>query len=159
MNIIHSRREVMQLRIRLLAFLQLPLQSPDTPATRIYPTKTLHLYRGSTTRVIRAEGEAGGAVRLGWAPAGSRGDGGRRGRLVHAGKLCVLLLLLLMLLGASGEVSVLIGEGAYDVGDFGWKIVLWSWPTIDAEFLLWFIRPSKHLSGVRISDLRLYHLI
>ena len=52
MNIIHSRREVMQLRIRLLAFLQLPLQSPDTPATRIYPTKTLRLYRGSTTRVI-----------------------------------------------------------------------------------------------------------
>jgi hypothetical protein len=80
--------------------------------------------------------------------------------------LCVLLMvmlleLLLMLLGGGGDVGVLIGEDAYDVGgNFGVEdgpVVLAY--DIDAEFLLWLIRTSKHLSGVRISDLRLYYLI
>jgi hypothetical protein len=71
------------------------------------------------------------------------------------------MLCVLMLLGASGDVRVLIGEDAYDAGDnFGVEdgpVVLAY--NIDAEFLLSLIRTSKRLSGVRISDLRLYHLI
>jgi hypothetical protein len=146
--------EIMQLRNRLPAFLQLSLQAtqnmiksqpalprrPDAPATHTYPTKTLRLHRGSITRIIRAEGEAGGTVQLGWAPAGSRGDGRRRGRLVHAGMLCVLLLLmmivillelLLLLHRASGDVGVLIGEDAYAwAATLGWLMVLLSWPMI-----------------------------
>jgi hypothetical protein len=85
--------------------------------------------------------------------------------------LCVLLLLLLlpmvmlklllMVLGASGDVGVLIGEDAYDPGgdfvvDDGLVVFTYD---IDAEFLLGLIRTRKHLSGVRISDLQLYHLI
>ena len=48
---------------------------------------------------------------------GEMGEGG----LVRTGVLCVLLMvmlleLLLMLLGASGDVGALIGEDAYDAG-------------------------------------------
>jgi hypothetical protein len=71
------------------------------------------------------------------------------------------VVLLLMLLGASGHVGVPIGEDAYDAGgDFvvdDGGIVVFAYH-IDAEFLLGLIRTRKHLSGVRISNLR-YHLI
>jgi hypothetical protein len=61
------------------------------PPHTSHPTKTLHLYRGSPTRVIRAlgKGEPEDAVRLRWVPAGGRGGRRRRGRLVVQ---CVLLL-------------------------------------------------------------------
>lgn len=73
--------------------------------------------------------------------------------MFHAGMLCVLLVMLLELLliplGASGDVGVLI-EDAYDAGgDFGVEggpVVLAH--DIDAEFLLWLIRTSKHLAGL-----------
>jgi hypothetical protein len=73
-----------------------------------HPTKTLRLYRGSPTRIIRAlgKGEPGDAVRLRWAPAGGRGDRRRRGRLVSTVVLCVLLLLLLLLLFSSSSYKV-----------------------------------------------------
>ena len=161
--IIHSAREIVQLRTRLPAFLQLPpasdskydrrstrsSQGSDAPAPHTHSTKTPRLHRRSPTRVIRAlhEGEAGGAVRLRCAPAGGRGDGRRRGGLVRTGVLCVLLMvmlleLLLMLLGASGNVGVLIREDAYDAGgDFvvndGLVIVAYD---TDAGFLLGLIR-------------------
>ena len=68
--------------------------------------------------------------------------------------LCVLLVmvilleLLLILLCASGNVGVLI-EDAYDTGgDFGVEhgpVVLAY--NINAAFLLWLIRTSKHFAG------------
>jgi hypothetical protein len=62
--------------------------------------------------------------------------------------LCVLLLLLF---GASGDVSVLIGEDTYDVGgdfvvDDG--LVFFAYD-IDTEFLLELIRTTNILAGLK----------
>ena len=69
--------------------------------------------------------------------------------------------LLLALLGVTGDVGVLMGEDVYDAGgDFVVSdgILVFAY-IIDAELLLGLIRTRNHLRGVRISDLRLYHLI
>jgi hypothetical protein len=107
----------------------------DAPAPHNpHPTKTLRLHQGSPTCIIQAL---------------------REGGLVRTRVLCVLLMvmvleLLLILLSASGDVGVLIGEDVYDTGgDFVVNDGLLVFAhDIDAGFLLGLIRTDKQLGGL-----------
>jgi hypothetical protein len=129
-----------------------------------HPTTTRCLHQRSPTRVIRAlrEREAQSAIRLICALAGRRLGGRRGGRRVRSGVLCMLLLVLLELLlrplGASGDVSVLVGEDTHGVGsDFVMdnRLVIFAYD-IDPEFLL---DLSDEYTGGRLGYVRLRYLI
>ena len=159
--------EMMQLRNRLPAFLKLTQnmiktqpalpRGPDAPATHTYPADPapasgVYYPRYSSRRRSWRRGSIGVGARRKqgrWRKEkriGSRrdvvraaADAARRERRY----------------GYPDRRRCICVGGDFGVAD-GPVVLAYD---IDAEFLLWLIRTSKRLSGVRISDLRLYHLI